>query len=180
MVSASSPDRLVTNHQLKCHATAKLFALPQCHRYNAMASSTDRHSASNMSITLTINDELTTGDVVNSLDIDFLSEEITIRELIRSRVFQEVKDHVAEQSGKKLWQGLVCPSEAEAVANGFQLKAKKKIDWEQQFEKACEAFSCNQLLILVDDKQAASLDEKITLTPQTNISFLRLVMLVGG
>ena len=133
-----------------------------------------------MSITLTVKDESSTGEIVHSLDLEFLSEEITVRELIRSRVFQEVKDHVASESNSKIWNGLVRPTEAEAVANGFELKSKKKIDWEKQYEKACEAFTSNQLLILVDNKQATSLDETVTLTPKTNISFLRLVMLVGG
>jgi hypothetical protein len=35
-------------------------------------------------------------------------------------------------------------------------------------------------LILVDDRQAAGLDEAFTVTPTTQISFVKLTMLVGG
>ena len=45
-----------------------------------------------MSVTLTIRDENTAGDTTHTLTLDFLTERITVRELIRSRVYQEVKD----------------------------------------------------------------------------------------
>ena len=132
-----------------------------------------------MSIIVTVNDESTAGEITHSIDLSFLNEEITVRELIRSRVFQEVKDFIAADSGA-VWRGLVKPTEAEAVANGFQLRKKKNIDWELQFEKACDAFESNQLLVLVDNRQAVSLEEPVSLTPATKISFLKLVLLVGG
>ncbi|EDL56503.1 hypothetical protein PM8797T_00784, partial [Gimesia maris DSM 8797] len=46
--------------------------------------------------------------------------------------------------------------------------------------KAVEAFERNQILILVNERQAESLDEEIKITPQSEVSFLKLTLLVGG
>ena len=54
------------------------------------------------------------------------------------------------------------------------------IDWEPQYDLACEAFETNRVLVIVNDRQAESLDDPITVTPSTTVSFLRLVPLVGG
>jgi len=35
-------------------------------------------------------------------------------------------------------------------------------------------------MVLVDDRQAESLDEDIVVKPETRVSFLKLVPLVGG
>ena len=45
-----------------------------------------------MSVTLTIRDETATGDICNETPLEFPSERITVRELIRERVYQEVQD----------------------------------------------------------------------------------------
>jgi hypothetical protein len=64
--------------------------------------------------------------------------------------------------------------------NGFKVKPGRKIDWKAQFEKACEAFTRNRVLILVADRQAAGLEETVELTRGVEVTFLRLVPLVGG
>ena len=99
-----------------------------------------------MTTTLTIRDEEMTGKTVNEFSLEFPTERITVRELIRSRVFQEVKDHNAKQNQAE-FQGLVQPTDAERTLNGFRLKKARQIDWKQQFEKAVEAFENNQVLI---------------------------------
>ena len=43
--------------------------------------------------TLTIRDEELAGTTIHEFSLDFLTEHITVRELIRSRVYQEVQDH---------------------------------------------------------------------------------------
>lgn len=131
-----------------------------------------------MSTTLTVRDETTAGETTGELVLDFLTEQITVRELIRSRVYQEVKDYNVRQSGT--FTGLVQPTDAEQTLNGFSLKSKRKIDWQQQFDKAVEAFETNRVLILVDDKQAESLDDEIEIRPSTHVAFLKLTPLVGG
>ena len=45
-----------------------------------------------MSVTLTVRDETTSGDVYHELPLEFPTERITVRELIRERVYQEVQD----------------------------------------------------------------------------------------
>lgn len=132
-----------------------------------------------MTVVLTIRDENMTGETVNEFSLDVLTEHITVRELIRSRVFQEVKDHNAKQNQTE-FRGLVQPGDAERTLNGFRLKKPRQIDWNAQFEKAVEAFEKSQVLILVNDRQAESLDEEIEIATDTSVSFLRLTLLVGG
>jgi len=128
--------------------------------------------------TLTIRDQSTGGGTLHEFALDVLTERITVRELIRSRVYQEVQDYNRRQP--PVFQGLVQPTDAERALNGFKLKKPRQIDWKQQYEKAIEAFETNQILILVDEKQAESLEEEIVVQPGTRVSFLRLMPLVGG
>ena len=131
-----------------------------------------------MSATLTVRDETTAGQTLNEFALELLTERVTVRELIRSRVYQEVQDYNLRQPEK--FRGLVQPTDAEQTLNGFKLKKPRQIDWNAQFDKALEAFEVNRFLILVDDRQAESLDEEIVVGPETRVSFLKLTPLVGG
>jgi hypothetical protein len=127
---------------------------------------------------LTIRDESTDGRSLNESVVEFLTETITVEELIRSRVYQEVQDYNLKKTEK--FRGLVDPS-AERTSSD-----RRDIDWKAQFETACEAFRQNRVLILVDDKQIERLDQTIKLRPAigdqsaTSVSFLKLTPLVGG
>ena len=46
-------------------------------------------------ITLTVRDETTAGEQLAALELQLAAEETTVRELIRARVHQEVRDHNA-------------------------------------------------------------------------------------
>lgn len=46
--------------------------------------------------------------------------------------------------------------------------------------KALEAFKQNQMIILIDDKQAESLEEEVFINANTDIRFMQLTPLVGG
>ncbi len=130
---------------------------------------------------LTVRDETATGSVTNELTLDVLSETITVRELIRSRVYQEVADYNLRRSQHDAnFNGLVTPEDAEKTLNGSRTRRSRDIDWKAQFEKACEAFSHNGFFILIDDRQAETLDETVTIRHDTKISFVKLVPLVGG
>jgi hypothetical protein len=131
-----------------------------------------------MSTTLTIRDETTSGDTLCEFALELLTERITVRELIRSRVYQEVQDYNLLQP--QVFRGLVQPTDAENALNGYKLRKPRTIDWKQQYDKAIDAFESNGILILVDDKQVESLDEEIVVRPETRVSFLRLTLLVGG
>lgn len=132
-----------------------------------------------MPTTISIKDETTAGESLREFMLEFLTERITVRELIRSRVFQEVKDFNSSQADT-VYRGLVRPTDAEETLNGYKLKTPRTLDWEKQFEKALEAFEATRVLVLVDDRQVESLDEEIVLTPDTRATFLKLVPLVGG
>ena len=136
-----------------------------------------------MPVTVTIRDETTAGDVYSQTPLELPSEQMTAREMIRERVYQEVQDY-NQGTEDQTFRGLVQPSDAERVLNGncpeYRPKAKRQIDWKTQFEAACEAFETNRFLLLVDSRQAETLDESFTVSSQTEVSFVKLTPLVGG
>lgn len=131
-----------------------------------------------MAISLTIHDETLFGERKNALSLDFLNETITVRELIRERVYEEVRQHNALNAGTG--RSLVQPTLAEEALNGKTSPLPRRVDWEVQFRIALEAFERNGFFVLVDDRQVGSLDETIALRPTTQVSFVKLVPLVGG
>lgn len=135
-----------------------------------------------MTQTLTIRDETLGKGLTHEFSLDILTEELTVRELIRSRVYQEVQDYNLrqQQQPEATFRGLVQPTDAEQTLNGCRTRQGRAIDWKQQFEKAVDAFMHNQFIILVNDLQMESLDQRIEVRPDTRVSFLRLTMLVGG
>jgi len=131
-----------------------------------------------MATTVTIVDEWTPGGTRNEWALDVLTERVTARELIRSRVYQEVQDY--NLKAPEFFRGLVQPADAEKTLNGIKIKKGRQLDWQKQFEVALEAFEANRILILVNERQVESLDEEIVVEPETQVTFLRLVPLVGG
>lgn len=131
-----------------------------------------------MSSALTVYDETLSGERTPACTLDFPAERVSVRELIRKRVYQEVQDYNLRRP--ELFQGLVQPVDAERTLNGYRLRTPRRIDWEEQADRATEAFERNGFMVLVDDRQAASLDEEIAIGVDTAVSFLRLVPLVGG
>lgn len=132
-----------------------------------------------MAVTLTIRDEELTGRTANELTVDFLTEHITVRELIRGRIYQEVSDHNAKPHPTE-FRGLIQPSDAQTAPGGYRGNHRHPIDWKQQFEKAVAAFEQRQILILVNGRQHEALEDAIELRPDTTVTFLRLTLLVGG
>jgi hypothetical protein len=125
--------------------------------------------------------DLTTASIgkpEHTFTVHVSGETITARELIRTRVFQEVEEY--NQELPTAFRMLVQPSEAERTLNGFKFSKPRQVDPQAQFEKAIQAFEGNGFLVLVDDRQVDSLDDEIALHPETSVSFLKLVPLVGG
>ncbi len=134
-----------------------------------------------MPATLTIRDETATGEPVHEFPLEFPNERITIRELIRERVYQEVSEYnFRSRRLGGLFRGLVQPTDAERTLNGFKVPKDRDIDWEAQFARAIDAFGRNGFFILVDDRQAETLEETIVIRPSTQVSFVKLTPLVGG
>lgn len=136
-----------------------------------------------MSITLTIRDETAAGRVYSETPLQIPTERITVRELIRERVYQEVQDFNRQQEAS-VFRGLVQPSDAERMLNGerpeYRLKRHRQLDWKEQFEKATTAYQNNGFFILIDNAQAESLDQEFIVSSSTEVSFVKLTMLVGG
>jgi hypothetical protein len=130
-----------------------------------------------------VKDESPAGQSLHEMALEFLSERITVRELLRERVYHEVREFNRHED-KTVFTGLVQPGDTEQFLNGqrpeYRLKAHRIIDWEAQFSYAQEAFAKNGFFILIDDKQAESLDQEFVIGPMTNVIFVKLVPLVGG
>lgn len=125
--------------------------------------------------TVLVRDETFGGHAPREWSLELPAERTTVRELIRSRVYQEVQDYNLGQKSEFL--GLVQP---EGLHPAGKRRASREIDWKSQFELALRAFRENQLLLLVDDRQVESLDQVVEIGLSTRITFLRLVLLVGG
>jgi hypothetical protein len=134
-----------------------------------------------MSTTLKIRDESTLsigGDDESGFLLEVPEERITVRDLIRARVYREVHDYNLDQP--EYFQGLIQPSDAERFLNGFKMRRRRRIDPEKQFELAKRSFYTNGFILLVDDRQVDELDVEIEIRPDTTVTFLKLVPLVGG
>jgi hypothetical protein len=127
---------------------------------------------------VTFVDETTSGGRGAGWELDVVEERLTLRELIRRRVFQEVAEYNARMP--QVFQGLVQPRDAERVLNGYVLRTPRRIDPEKQTELALAAFAGNGFLVLVGDRQITGLEEEIALPLGTEVTFLKLVALVGG
>jgi hypothetical protein len=129
-------------------------------------------------VTLAIVDRAPAGGRPDTWDLEIFEERLALRELIRRRVFQEVAEHNARRSGS--FRGLVRPTDTERTLNGFRTREFRPVDAEAQYLRVLEAFSRNGFVVLVDDRQVEELDARVELRSGTEVTFLRLVPLVGG
>jgi hypothetical protein len=129
---------------------------------------------------LLIRDETTAslGKAEHTFTVHVSGETISIRELILQRVTQEVEEFNSRQPA--VFRMLIQPSDTERTWNGFKFHKPRFVDPVTQYEKAIEAFEGNGFIVLVDDCQIESLDTEISLRPETSVTFLKLVPLVGG
>ena len=126
--------------------------------------------------------DLTTASIGKKPEHSFMlrvsGEKIQARELLRLRIFQEVEDYNSRQPA--FFNMLVQPGETERTLNGDRFSKPRQVNPQAQFVKAIEAFEGNGFVMLVDQRQVETLDEEIALHPDTTVSFLKLVPLVGG
>lgn len=127
---------------------------------------------------VTFVDETTTGERRAAWGLEIAEERLSVRELVRRRVFQEVAEFNARTP--EVFQGLVQPEDTERVLNGYALRTPRRIDPETQTALALRAFAGNGFLVLVGDRQLTDPDEEIDLPLGTEVTFLKLVPLVGG
>jgi hypothetical protein len=128
--------------------------------------------------TVTFRDETATGKQVTEWEVTGLPDRMTVRELIRLRVREEVLRHNARPGHR--FNGLVRPDDAETELNGYRLRELRRIDWERQAEIAERAFLTNGFFVLAGDRQVDDLDEVVHLGTDPDLVFIKLVALVGG
>jgi hypothetical protein len=121
-------------------------------------------------------DETTTGNRDDDWTFEVAEERLPLQEVIRRRVYEEVAGHNSAAAGG-VFRGLVRPADAEVVRDGFRTTAD--IAPERQCE-VLKAFGRNGLVVLVGDRHIEKLDEIVALPAGVEITFLRLVALVGG
>lgn len=131
-----------------------------------------------MPITVKIKDQSGAGRTGMTTTLDGISSRITVRDLIQTRVREEVARYNA--APERTFSGLVMPEGAQPAPGGFRMPGLRRIDWQQQADRAIEAFQRNGFFVLVDDRQVTELDEALNLAADTDICFVRLIQLVGG
>src|SRR5262245_43298572 len=122
-----------------------------------------------------VTDATVTGKETARLLLEGVSSLLTLRDLIRFRVREEVARHNANPAPR--FNGLVQPSEAEADLNGSGLLRNRRLDWEAQAVTAIRAFERNGFFVFVGDRQVDDLDQELSLADTDVVSFVRLVPL---
>ena len=107
-----------------------------------------------------------------------LPDRVSVRELIRTRVREEVAKANADRSQPR--RLLVAPLDAEETVNGYRLREGRTIDWERQADVAVGAFQKQGFFVFVDGLQVGSLEEEVALHADSDVLFVRLTPLVGG
>ena len=131
-----------------------------------------------MPVTILIRDETAAGKIITEIPITLSSELTTVKDIIEARVHAEVA--AFNTKAPEYFQGLVQPDDAEQTLNGYRLKKRRLVDAEKQRLIALDAFTKNGYFVLIDNIQADSLDQMITVNKNTNISFVKLTPLIGG
>jgi hypothetical protein len=131
-----------------------------------------------MSVTVIMRDETAGGKILTEIPVTFSSELTTVKDIVEARVYAEVETY--NSKAPEYFQGLVQPDDAEQTLNGYRLKKRRLVDAEKQCLIALDAFTKNGYFVLIDNIQAESLGQMISINNNTNISFVKLTPLVGG
>ncbi len=125
-----------------------------------------------------IHDETKSGSILNQVRLKVSKDQITIKELIRLRVFQEAQEYNARKSA--YFRGLVRPIHAQPILNGYKLDPKYKIDPLKQYYVAMDAFRRHGFYIMIDEKRIEDPEFEIPVNSEIRISFMKMVPLVEG
>ena len=128
---------------------------------------------------IAVSDQTLSRKESNRIELDFDREAITVRDLIQSRVAQEVASY--NNSCSIPYSGLITPEDKELLLNDkFNPSKRRTIDAEKQVYVALDSFEKNRYFILVNEKQVLSLEEELDLSLTNEVVFTKLVQLVGG
>ena len=131
-----------------------------------------------MAFDVTVIDQKVGGRESGSLKLTGLDSGTTLRDLIRTRVREEVAQYNAGPTER--FNGLVQPVGAEETVNGYRLSEPRRLNWEEQADAAENAFHRNGFFVLVGDQQVDDLDAELDLDADTEVRFIRLTPIVGG
>jgi hypothetical protein len=118
-------------------------------------------------MTITTIDENTAGDRLAGPTLTLSEPELTIRSLIEARIRYEFGLRAQDKASRPLVNSSIGSGGTAPLA-------------ETQIEAAFRAFAEGRLIVLLRDHQATSLEERITLSEGDEVTFLRLVPLIGG
>jgi hypothetical protein len=128
--------------------------------------------------TLTIEDRTATGTPTGSIDLPDVPDRITLRDLIRLRVREEVARYNLAPGPEFI--GLVQPDGSVRGRDGYAMPAPRRIEWERQADIALDSFMRNGFFVMVNGKQETELDREIVLSASLDVGFIKLTPLVGG
>jgi len=87
-------------------------------------------------ISVTIMDQSGAGRVAATITLDGIDSRITVRDLIRTRVREEVARYNAAPANTGIFRGLVMPDGAVPAPGGFLMPRPRRVDWERQADRA--------------------------------------------
>jgi hypothetical protein len=103
-------------------------------------------------VTLTVRDETTSGELLADLELQLDAETVTVAELIRTRVHQEVRNHNAKAaSAQSRFFGLVQPDDTERELNGYRMRNARRVDAERQTANQVLAVILSKAFLLAKD-----------------------------
>ncbi|MBC7804756.1 MAG: hypothetical protein H7145_01270 [Akkermansiaceae bacterium] len=110
---------------------------------------------------------------------------ITVRDLLDTVVRTEVAAFQTRQEARTVLQTLSPSQIAEGVAkgkidSGGREDERQPVDADESVRVALQAFEDGLYYVLINDDQKASLTDSFAVTPETRVTFLRLVALAGG
>lgn len=131
-----------------------------------------------MSVSLPIQDQIDLGKVVSSRVLKFPVNRVTVKELIETRVSQEIESFMEQSSQPFL--NIIKPGSIEGSLNNSKYKKKVNFDIKAQQNIAINAFENNGYFILFNDRQLTELEDIVHITPNSKVVFFKLTAIVGG
>lgn len=124
--------------------------------------------------------------------LELASERISIRELIKRAVTEQIKElferqHIEAETVKMtLTRHYLTAKDVEIQAETGPIRMPSEyrqtecVSLDQEIANALRGFTAQAFRVVVDGVVMDSLDDEIVLKPKTKITFLRLTPLVGG
>ena len=117
---------------------------------------------------VTIHDRTSTGDPTGTITLPDLPDGITLRQLIRTRVREEVAR--ANLGPWRVLMGLVRPADP----------ARTPIEWQVQADAAIDLFLAKGYIVLINGVQVTDLETRIDIKRDPDVWFIRLTPLAGA